>query len=186
MTDHNPYPFTEPFEQRPSLDSMLATAPVGADDDTADTHRADIDAASEDSEPIDLLHVEPDRRSADLLKSFATHSPDPIAVRSVRGLEAALRAVADADCVVTEHRLPDGSGAELVERLRRDGESLPVVFHTTCRDDEAEARASDVGADAYFEKRSQRGQHKRLLRRVRTLVRERDSRAPVRTTSVED
>lgn len=129
--------------------------------------------------PIDVLHVEPDPRSAELLASFAAHAGDRIAVRSVDGVAAALAAVDGVDgvdCVVTEQRLPDGSGVELAERLKRDAGNLPVVFHTTCRGERTEARAFDVGADAYFEKQSARGQYERVLDRIRTLVEGHESR----------
>ncbi|WP_123620482.1 response regulator [Halorubrum sp. CSM-61] len=122
---------------------------------------------------IDVLHVEPDPRSTELFATFAAHFADGVSVRTVRGTEAALAAVDDADCVVTEQRLPDGSGVELVDRLRRDGEDLPVVFHTTHRGERVEARAFGAGADAYFEKRPAPGQYERILDRVRTLVEER-------------
>lgn len=124
-----------------------------------------------DHDRIAVLHVEPDSRSAELLATFAKRSAGPVvSVRSVDSMEAGLSAVGAADCVVTEQRLSDGSGVTLVERLRADGRDVPVVFYTTCRSEDAEARAFEAGADAYFEKRSTRGQHDRLLDRIRALV----------------
>jgi len=152
------------------VDDTVDPDPV---DDTVDPDPVDDIA---DPEPIDVLHVEPDPRSAELLAAFAAYLSDRISVRSVGDAEAALAAVDDADCVVTEQRLPVGSGVDLVERLRRDGESLPVVFHTTHRGERMEARAFGAGADAYFEKRSVPRQYERILDRVRTLVDRGDTR----------
>lgn len=122
------------------------------------------------SDAIEVLHVEPDSRSAELLATFAAQFAERITVKSIERIETAFEAVAAADCVVTEQRLPDGSGVELVERLRATGHGLPVVFHTTCRGEDVEAAARGAGADAYFEKRSERGQYDRILERVRRLV----------------
>ncbi|EMA58573.1 response regulator [Halorubrum lipolyticum] len=181
MTDHNPStPPTQPetAEPRQSTDAVTATESAAAG------------AGSVDGEPgrIDVLHVDPDPRSAELLATFAAHAADPISVRSVGRAEAALAAIDGTDCVVTEQRLPDGSGVALVDRLRGDGETLPVVFHTTHRDERVEARAFGVGADAYFEKRSSRGQYERILDCVRSLVETRDSRrfGPAEPPSVDD
>lgn len=141
-----------------------------ASDAQPDTHTASGGDPAEGGDPVVLLHVEPDAHSAELLAAFAERFVDGFAVRSVEGMGAALEALGAADCVVTEQRLPDGSGVELVERLRERGSGVPVAFHTTWRESEAEARALEAGADAYFSKRSERGQYDRLLERLRGLV----------------
>lgn len=168
MTDHDPHSPTENAGPSQSTDSAAETA-------------------GEDSAPIRVLHVEPDPRSTELLETFAARLSAGIAVRSVDGVEAAISAVDGADAVVTEQRLPDGTGVELVERLRRDDRNVPVVFYTTCREELTEARAFGAGADAYFEKRTDGGQPRRLLERIRTLVTERESRiAPALSAAAAD
>ena len=146
------------------------TRPSTASDAQTDAHTAAGGDPVEDGGSIVLLHVEPDARSAELLAAFAERFADGFTVISVDGMGAALDAVAAVDCVVTEQRLPDGSGVELVERLReRDGD-VPVVFHTTCREHETESRALEAGADAYFSKCPERGQYDSILERIRGLV----------------
>ncbi|PAU82937.1 response regulator [Halorubrum salipaludis] len=135
-----------------------------------DTPVAADGGSGEDGGPVVILHVEPDARSAELLTTFAERFADGFAVRSVDGMEAALGAVDAADCVVTEQRLPDGSGVDLVDRIRGRGIDVPVVFHTTCRERETEARTLAAGADAYFPKRPERGQYDRILERLGGLV----------------
>jgi DNA-binding response OmpR family regulator len=145
-------------------------API-ASDAQPDTHTAPDPA--EDGGSAVLLHVEPDARSAELLAAFAERFADGFAVISVDEMGAALDAVdaVDAvDCVVTEQQLPDGSGVELVERLRERGSDVPVAFHTTCREGATEAAALDAGADAYFSKRPERGKYERILERLRGLL----------------
>ncbi|WP_096394779.1 response regulator [Halorubrum trapanicum] len=160
--------------------------------------RADTNAAADRSEPtaagaaetrhapITVLQVEPDARSAELLEAFAARLTDRVRVRSVGRFADALDAVETGvevdgervavDCVVTEQRLPDGDGVDLTERLREAGRGVPVVFHTTCPGEEREAAAFGAGADAYFEKGSERGRFDAILDRIRALVDERRER----------
>lgn len=135
------------------------------DDDAAGDNEA-----AEDNDSVILLHVEPDARSAELLAASAAGLTDGITVRSVDEMGAALDAADAVDCVVTEQRLPDGSGVELVEGIRAADHEVPVVFHTTCRSEDTAAAALAAGADAYFEKRSQRDQYDRIFERLRALV----------------
>lgn len=149
MTDHTPSPASESPTTAPSNDPTESESGSGS---------------------IDVLHVEPDSRSAELLGTFCERVSERMRVRSVDHMDAALSVAETADCVVTEQRLSDGSGVELVARLRRRGDGIPVVFHTTCRGADVERSAMDAGADAYFEKRSERGQYDHILERVRELV----------------
>jgi DNA-binding response OmpR family regulator len=145
------------------------TPPPTAPDARTDANTTAGDPAEAEAAVV-LLHVEPDADSAALLAAFAEGLADGSAVRSVDGMAAALDAADAADCVVTEQQLPDGSGVELVERLRARGNDVPVAFHTTCREPETEARAFDAGADAFFAKRPEQGRYDRLVERLRRLV----------------
>lgn len=150
--------------------------------DTAATDRSE----TPDEEPITVLLVEPDPGCAELFAAFAARADGRFRVNAVRQLADALDAVAAGvrrgdewvavDCVVAEHRLQQGSGVELVSRLRERGDEVPVVFHTTCPSDDAEAAAFEAGADAYFEKGAGRGRYAALLDRARSLVEERGAR----------
>ncbi|OYR41492.1 hypothetical protein DJ82_04875 [Halorubrum sp. Ib24] len=149
---------------------MTDTSPsAAAPDAQTEMHAADRDSTPE-PDSVAVLHVEPDSRAAELFAAFTDRSVDGVTVRSVDGVAAAFDAADAVDCVVTEQRLPEGSGVELVRRLRRDGSDVPVLFHTTCREGETEALALEAGADGYFTKRSERGQYERLLERLRELV----------------
>jgi DNA-binding response OmpR family regulator len=152
--------------------------------------------ARETDRPITVLQVEPDARSAELLEAFATRLTERVRIRSVDRVAAAVDAVEEGvevdgervavDCVVTEQRLPDGDGVSLTGRLREAGHEVPVVFHTTCPGEEREAAAFGAGADAYFEKGSERGRFDSILDRIRTLVdgeRERETAAARATAS---
>ena len=146
-----------------------------------DRSRTAADDTTQDGGSVVLLHVEPDASSADLLAASAEGSADGFTVRSVDEMGAALDAADAVDCVVTEQRLPDGTGVALVELLRTAGREVPVVFHTTCPSEDTEATALAAGADAYFEKRSQRDQYDRIFERIRALVRESGDGTDART-----
>ncbi|RLM63150.1 response regulator [Halorubrum sp. Atlit-8R] len=152
--------------------------------------------ATEADGPITVLQVEPDARSAELLETFATRLTERVRIRSVERVAAAVDAVeegvevdgerVEVDCVVTEQRLPDGDGVGLTGRLREAGHEVPVVFHTTCSGEECEAAAFGAGADAYFEKRSERGRFGSILDRILAVVdgdRERGTAAARATAS---
>ena len=172
-------------EPLPAASPMTDHTPPRSDV-PSDTSTAADESPESDEGPITVLQVEPDPRSAELLEAFADRLTDRLRVTSVERFTDALDALRKGvavdgervavDCVVTEQRLPDGSGVELAERLATVGRDLPVVFHTTCPGEESEAAAFGAGADAYFEKGSSRGRYDALVDRVRGLVDERRAR----------
>lgn len=157
------------------------TDPIQQSDPAPDSTATDR-SETPDEEPITVLLVEPDPGCAELFAAFAARADGRFRVNAVERLSDALDAIAAGvrrgdewvavDCVVAEHRLRQGSGIELVARLRERGDEVPVVFHTTCPSDDAEAAAFEAGVDAYFEKGAGRGRYAALLDRTRSLVKE--------------
>ena len=58
------------------------------------------------------------------------------------------------DAVLTDLNLPDGSGLEILQRLRVQGASLPVIILTGSVSDAIVKEALDAGASAVFDKQS--------------------------------
>jgi FixJ family two-component response regulator len=56
------------------------------------------------------------------------------------------------DCLITDIRMPGMSGLELLERLRADGSTLPVIVVTSFDDPLIQSRALASGAHAYLTK----------------------------------
>lgn len=56
------------------------------------------------------------------------------------------------DTVVTEYKLPDGTGIELLQEIDRRYEKLPVVLHTAHGDEHVAAKAIEAGVSAYLPK----------------------------------
>tara|TARA_R110002072_G_scaffold302100_1_gene483956 strand:- start:142264 stop:143178 length:915 start_codon:yes stop_codon:yes gene_type:complete len=70
--------------------------------------------------------------------------------------EAALESLAtsiDIDLVLTDLQMPGLNGLELVERIRSDWPSLPVVLMTAAGSEDIAAQALKVGASSYVPKR---------------------------------
>lgn len=59
---------------------------------------------------------------------------------------------ADYDCVVTDVRMPEIDGIRLLQRLRAQGSSVPVIFITSLGDEAVRDRALRDGAAAWFTK----------------------------------
>ena len=56
------------------------------------------------------------------------------------------------DCVITDVRMPELDGLELLQRLRARGSSMPVIFITASTHEETREHAMRGGAAAWFTK----------------------------------
>ena len=89
------------------------------------------------------------------------------------------------DVIITDVRLPDLSGYEVAQRLRRDPrfEAIPLIFLTSQADLSNKLKAFEVGADDYLSKPFQ---PEELVARVGLLVRRGDMLRSARLTEVKD
>lgn len=87
--------------------------------------------------------------------------------------EAALEA-AEFDAVVLDVMLPDGSGIDLVGRIRRRGDQTPVILLTALDDTHDRVKGLDSGADDYLGKPFDLDE---LAARLRALARRRSGNA---------
>lgn len=89
------------------------------------------------------------------------------------------------DLIITDVRLPDLSGYEVAQRLRRDPrfENIPLIFLTSQADLSNKLKAFEVGADDYLSKPFQ---PEELVARVGMLVRRGEALRMVRQKEVKD
>ena len=89
------------------------------------------------------------------------------------------------DVIITDVRLPDLSGYEVAQRLRRDPrfESIPLIFLTSQADLSDKLKAFEVGADDYLSKPFQ---PEELVARVGMLVRRGEVLRVARQIEVKD
>ncbi|GAA2169148.1 response regulator transcription factor [Pedococcus bigeumensis] len=126
------------------------------------------DGTSRPGEGESLLLVEDDRELAALLERlFSEQGYQVDAVRDVQGgLHSAL--TTSYSVLVVDRRLPDGDGAELVSRLRRNGVTTPALMLTAHGAVHDRVSGLDAGADDYLVKPFESTE---LLARIRALLR---------------
>ncbi len=64
----------------------------------------------------------------------------------------AVESRADFDCVISDVRMPELDGLELLRRLRAGGAAMPVIFITASTHEETRLRAMRDGAADWFTK----------------------------------
>ena len=62
------------------------------------------------------------------------------------------KALAAANCLIADVRMPNIDGLELQRRLKRQRPKLPIIFMTAHYDDAIERRALEQGATAFLRK----------------------------------
>ncbi|MEO0819269.1 MAG: response regulator transcription factor [Pseudomonadota bacterium] len=122
-----------------------------------------------------LLLVEDTEDVADaIVSAFARHGHAVDHAARIAAAEDAL-AVQDYDVVLLDIMLPDGSGVDLLRRMRGRRERVPVLMLTARLEVEDRIEALDIGADDYLMKPFDL---RELEARVRALIRRRfDERA---------
>ncbi len=98
-----------------------------------------------------VLHIDGDQTFQDL---FDALFQDELNIRAVQDGESALEMIKkmDFDIVITEFRLKDYDGIELLDKIRIMKPNLPIVFYTTESDQEIIRNAFLKGASDYFVK----------------------------------
>lgn len=98
-----------------------------------------------------VLHIDDDQTFQDLFDALFQEELD---IRAVQDGERALEMIkkTDFDIVITEYRLKDYDGIELLDKMRIMRPNLPIVFYTTESDQEIIRKAFIKGASDYFVK----------------------------------
>lgn len=97
-----------------------------------------------------ILCVEDDRDTCDVLRFVMTEF-DFTTVDSVAAADA-LIAARQFDLYVLDNWLPDGSGVELCEKIRKLGSKSPIVFTSAIGQRQEIDLAMKAGADRYLVK----------------------------------
>jgi two-component system copper resistance phosphate regulon response regulator CusR len=119
---------------------------------------------------VRILVVEDDPTTREFLeRGLRTHGIlADLASSCAEGLERAL--AVDSDVVVLDVMLPDGSGFDLLERLRARGVCRPTVFLSARGDVSDRLRGFELGADDYLAKPFALAE---LVARIRSVARRR-------------
>lgn len=104
-----------------------------------------------------ILHIEDNPMDGDLTRrELARHAPQ-YQINTVTSLRAAavhLAQPAAYDLVLTDLRLPDGDGLDLLTQIRSQGLPLAIVVVTGSGDEETAVAVLKAGADDYIVKRN--------------------------------
>jgi two-component system, OmpR family, phosphate regulon response regulator OmpR len=115
-----------------------------------------------------LLIVDDDRRIRELLRSYLSENGFRV---SVAGSAAAARQAMDGlrfDLLVLDIMMPGESGIDLVESLRADGRTQPVLMLSALAEPEDRIRGLLAGGDDYLPKPFE---PQELLLRIRSILR---------------
>lgn len=86
------------------------------------------------------------------------------------------------DCLILDINLPDGSGFDLLESLRKSGNKTPIIIATARGQIEDRVKGLNLGADDYIPKPIDSNE---LIARIRAVVR-RNSNSPLPVITIGD
>jgi two-component system, NarL family, response regulator DevR len=106
------------------------------------------------AEPISVLIVEDHRLMAEGLASLLGEEPELVVAGTAGSVKQAIEAARtlQPQVVLMDFRLPDGTGAEATERIRKEQPEVAVLFLSADVSDDAMMLAVDAGACGYVSK----------------------------------
>ena len=119
-----------------------------------------------------VLHVDDDEAFADLTEAHFERLDADIGHETVRTVAAAQRRCRgdSFDAVVCDYDLPDGTGIDLLERVRETDPNLPFVLFTGKGSEEVASEAISAGVTDYLQKGSGVEQYELLANQIRNAV----------------
>lgn len=116
-----------------------------------------------------ILLLEDDISLVDGLKySLKRNGFDIILVRTVEEAMSHLPDISTYDVLILDVTLPDGTGFEVCEKVRKQGNQIPIIFLTASDEEVNVIRGLDSGGDDYVTKPFKLGE---LCSRIRALLR---------------
>ena len=130
-----------------------------------------------------ILLLEDDVSLVDGLKySLKKNGFDVTVVRTVEEATASLPAISEYDLLLLDVTLPDGTGFEVCEKVRRQNTQIPIIFLTASDEEVNIIRGLDLGGDDYITKPFMLGE---LCSRIRVQLRRSGIGSQERTTSLQ-
>lgn len=123
---------------------------------------------------ITLLHVDDDESFGAFVRDWVECTEEDLQITTVTSAEAALDLLRSTghefDIVVSDHRMPTGSGLELFERVRERDPTVPFILFTGQGNEEVVCDALAAGVTDYVHKSSGPDSLSLLVRRIRSAV----------------
>jgi DNA-binding response OmpR family regulator len=114
------------------------------------------------------LVIEDDKQTAKLIRGVLMENGDAVDLAYSASEARPLARINEYDIIILDLALPDASGVEILQELRREGRSVPVLVLTGRNEESDVVRLLDAGADDYVVKPVA---NEVLRARVRALVR---------------
>lgn len=125
------------------------------------------------AEPITVLFVDDDQQWAQYMASELEHEDPAFSVRVAGNVNEAVIALGEdhsIDCVVTDFRMPEVDGIELLEHVSDSHPQLPVILVTGDGSEDVAARAISAGVTDYIRKDPLADQAPVFVTRIRQAV----------------
>ncbi|RLM90521.1 PAS domain-containing protein [Haloarcula sp. Atlit-7R] len=121
---------------------------------------------------IQVLYVNNDGEFAELTQTKLAHLSSDFDMTAVGTVEAALDSLETStiDCVVTSYSLPDGTGIDLLNRLRAGEYELPTILFTGRGSERIASEATQAGVSDYIPIRAGQNSFEVLAGRIQTLT----------------
>lgn len=130
-----------------------------------------------------ILLLEDDVSLVDGLRySLKKEGYDVTIVRTVQEAIGALPVIGEYDLLLLDVTLPDGTGFEVCEKIRRQNTQIPIIFLTASDQEVSIIRGLDLGGDDYIIKPFMLGE---LCSRIRAQLRRSGIDSQERTTSLQ-
>lgn len=130
-----------------------------------------------------ILLLEDDVSLVDGLRySLKKEGYDVTIVRTVEEAIGALPAISEYDLLLLDVTLPDGTGFEVCEKVRRQNTQIPIIFLTASDEEVNIIRGLDLGGDDYITKPFMLGE---LCSRIRAQLRRSGIGSQEKTTSLQ-
>lgn len=130
-----------------------------------------------------IFLLEDDVSLVDGLKySLKKNGFDVTVVRTVEEATASLPAISEYDLLLLDVTLPDGTGFEVCEKVRRQNTQIPIIFLTASDEEVNIIRGLDLGGDDYITKPFMLGE---LCSRIRVQLRRSGIGSQEKTTSLQ-
>lgn len=130
-----------------------------------------------------ILLLEDDISLVDGLKySLERNGFDVDIVRTIKEAMSLLPKISTYDLLILDVTLPDGTGFEVCEKVRKQGKEVPIIFLTASDEEVNVIRGLDSGGDDYVTKPFKLGE---LCSRIRALLRRTSISNPNNNTVIE-
>lgn len=113
---------------------------------------------------VRVLVIDEERDVLELTETFLRRETDRIAVETETSATAALDRVGteDFDCIVSDYRMPEMDGLELLEAVREVDSEIPFFLFTAAADEATRDAALSAGVTGFVQKGAGTGHYGEL------------------------